>query len=114
MFVENEHKFVVLAKPDDTDYLIIRKGKDALKPAIVFWDIDEAKMLAFTCVFQDWLDEWQPRALMVSGPLEETLPGVERLGAQLVIQALGSAAIPTDPEPEPEPEPESEPEPEPQ
>ena len=94
MFVENEHKFVVLTKPDDADYLIIRKGIQALKPAIVFWDISDDKLQTFTCALQDWLDEWQPSSLMVSGPLEETQPGIERLGATLMMHSLGSAAVP--------------------
>ena len=110
IFVNGEHEFVVLTKPSAADYLVIPApaGHPWRRPVLVFWDITEAKLVAFAEVLRGWLATFRPARLMLAGPLETSWPGIERLGAKLLVRALTAS----DPELEPEPEPEQEADPE--
>jgi hypothetical protein len=55
-----------------------------MRPVLVFWDIEEKKIEEFSRVLRDFLNVYHPENLMFSGPLESTLPGVERWGAELL------------------------------
>merc|ERR1712228_964219 len=64
----------------------------ARRPVVVFWDVSAERVDEFAAVLGQFLREHRPHNLMVSGPLETTLPGVERLGAEVLLRALGLGA----------------------
>jgi len=94
--VTGRYKHVQLEKPHESDYTIIDPGETG-KPAIVFWDISEDKLDSFASALQEFLCAFQPASLMLSGPMEHTWPGIERLGAELLRRSLqqqrGPAAL---------------------
>lgn len=61
----------------------------AQRPVLVFWDICAERLDLFASVLGKFLQDNKPQTLMVSGPLETTLPGVESLGAELLLKAFG-------------------------
>merc|ERR1712083_485431 len=70
------------------DYLVLEPVGGGGKPAIVFWDLAEAKLDVFTGVLQEFLRQHRPVSLMISGPMEHTWPGIELLGAELLRHTL--------------------------
>ena len=77
IFVNGEHEFVELTKPSVADYLVIAApaGHPWRRPVLVFWDITEAKLVAFAEVLRGWLATFRPARLMLAGPLETSWPG---------------------------------------
>lgn len=62
------------------------------RPVLVFWDVTGERVGQFAVALADFLREYKPQNLMVSGPLETTLPGVESLGAEVMLKAFGFSA----------------------
>uniref|UniRef100_A0A7S4R2V4 Uncharacterized protein n=1 Tax=Alexandrium monilatum TaxID=311494 RepID=A0A7S4R2V4_9DINO len=90
-FVNGEYAFVVLAKPEAADHLAIAPAERGRRPVLVLWNISEERLDSFAEVLCGWLGQFRPRRLMFSGMVEDTWPGVERLGAELLLRACGSA-----------------------
>jgi hypothetical protein len=90
LFVSGRYKHIQLDKPDGQDHLVISNG---CKPAIIFWDISEDKIDSYATLLHEFLQAYRPRALMLSGPMEKTWPGIELLGAKL----LRCTLLPSDP-----------------
>ena len=97
IFVSGKQEFVDINKPSGAHHLAIpaSAGQASQKPVLIFWDITDARLPGFAAVLRQWLDQYKPARLMVAGPMEDTWPGIERLGATLLAQVLaGSEHVP--------------------
>merc|ERR1712096_161463 len=59
-------------------------------------DITEAKIDTFAAPLRSFLETYHPQALMFSGPMERTWPGIEALGANLLRRTLVLPDLPPD------------------
>ena len=107
IFVRGEYRFVPIAKPeeDGVDHLELwepvrsiaggarracsERWKKGSRPVLVFWDIAEGKLSAFAVELRAFLAKYRPRKLMFAGSVESTFPGLERLGARLLVETWG-------------------------
>ena len=85
VFVNGEYEFVVLPKPENAYHLVIEPHGKAGRPVIVFWDISTERLSGFAAVLREFFNKYKPQSVMFSGSTETTWPGVERLGAQLLL-----------------------------
>merc|ERR1712046_26293 len=88
MFVAGRYEQVQLDKPAEADHIVLDPASADRKPAIVFWDIANDKLDAFTLALREFLKRYRSSALMISGPMERTWPGIEHLGAELLRRTL--------------------------
>eukprot|EP00929_Paragymnodinium_shiwhaense_P041773 TRINITY_DN21696_c0_g1_i1.p1 TRINITY_DN21696_c0_g1~~TRINITY_DN21696_c0_g1_i1.p1 ORF type:complete len:225 (-),score=25.72 TRINITY_DN21696_c0_g1_i1:488-1162(-) len=88
IFTDSRYEFLEIQKPAHADWLALQPRGQGTRPALVFWDIDSSKVDEFVPVLRSWLADSRPPRLMVSGPLERTLPGVEAAGTQLLLKAM--------------------------
>ena len=51
----------------------------------MFWDLEASKVPSFAVELRGFLETYLPRRLLVSGPLDSTLAGIERNGADLLL-----------------------------
>jgi len=86
IFTHGKYEFVAsdYQKPEVEDFLVIAPQKEGFRPVILFWDISEEKLHTFSSSLIQFLKEYTPSRLMLSGPLESTWPGMEELGAKLL------------------------------
>jgi len=92
LFVRGVYSFIPLDKPAEVNYLVLDSSADAQKPAIVFWDITAERLEAFAAVLRTFFNKQRPERVMFSGSTEETWPGVEVLGAELLLMSLEPSA----------------------
>lgn len=86
--VHGKYEFIQLAKPQDRDFNEYYSNDENSRPALVFWDLTEEKIPMFAKILQQWSAKHKPANLMISGSTENTYPGIEALGAQLLLQAF--------------------------
>ena len=89
------YDFVTLDKPANASFLVVppKKAPEG-KPSIVFWDLSADKVDGFAAELMEFLKQYRPLRLLISGPLSETLPGIEENGAELLLKAFAAAAPP--------------------
>lgn len=85
IFVAGEYSFVPLEKPEGADHLALDRG---CRPVLVFWDIAEDRVERFADELRSFLEKHRPRRVMFAGSLERTLPGLETLGARVLLTAF--------------------------
>lgn len=86
--VSRRYEHVQLEKPAGSDFVVLTPAVSTGKPVLVFWDVADDKVDACAETLRLFFQQHKPRSLMVSGPLERNLPGIERLGAQILRRAM--------------------------
>jgi len=85
--LSGKYRHVQLDKPRDSDFVILKPASAGI-PVLVFWNVTDDNVDACASILRSFLGEHKPQALMFSGPLERTWPGIERVGVQILRSSL--------------------------